>query len=231
MKKKLTAIIAILVIILAGYGCWYYFKKAPKHKKNHGVAEYDTLIQPDHYKKIPVHDFSYVVIKCDLGPVKVYIKPDTTTSLEFHRSFMKYTDISYQGDTLIIHTYKTPESTKENPIYRQIYINTSDMKYYQAEATQTFFSDMKLPQLKVDNRSSYIRFHECEIGQLDLATNKSCNYVLDDNCFINKVRANINTNSSMTMLAYVETEIALKNKQLYNITLSDENIRKLKLIK
>ncbi|RYU97702.1 hypothetical protein [Emticicia agri] len=204
-------------LLLVAVGTWYYLRGTKKLKKVNGIAEYDTLVQPTHYKKIPLKPFRYVMVNCDLGPVKVYLEADLKSSIEYHQTFMKYVEVSYKGDTLMIHTLKTPKSTKENPIYKQISIRTPQISYYMGEATQTFFSNFGADYLKVDNRSSYMRFIACEIEQLDLTTNKSCNFLIDENCSFDKIDAEINPNSALTCNGEVYTLLSLKANNLQNI--------------
>ena len=234
MEKKYKWILAIIAVVgwsVIGYFVWSYLQKPKKTTKIYGQAEYDTLVQPTHYKKIPLKSFKYLVVKCDVGPIKVTIEADDNPAIQFHQTFMKYTEMEYKGDTLVIHTLKSPQSTKENPIYKQIYIYTPDIKYYQAEATQTFFSYLKIDQLKVDNRSSYMRFHSCSIDKLHLTTNKSCNFVLDNDTFFGRIRAEINPNSAFTCLGYVEKELILKSKDFTNITIGEGLFKKVKVEK
>lgn len=217
-------------ILLLALGIWYYVGNTKKLKKVNDTAEYDTLVQPTNYTKVPLKPFRYVVVNCDLGPVKVYLEADQKSSIEFHQTFMKYVEMSYKGDTLLIHTLKNPKSTKENPITKQIYIHTPEIKYYMGEATQTNFSNFGSDYLKVDNRSSYIRFYGCEIKDLALTTNKSCNFMLDENCSFDKIDAAINSNSAFTCIGNVYTQLFLKADNPANIRLGT-NIKKLVLRK
>lgn len=226
MANRYKWLLIVVGLLLLASGIWYYFGHTKKPKKINGIAEYDTLIQPTHYKEIPSKPFKYVMVNCDLGPVKVNIEADKKSSIEFHQTFMKYVEISYKGDTLVIHTLKTPKSTKENPIYKQLYIHTPKIRYYMGEATQTFFSNFGTDYLKVDSRSSYIRFHACEIENLDLTTNKSCNYVIDDNCAFDKIDAKINPNSAMTCSGYVRSQLLLTTNNPQNIRFG-LNVKKL----
>jgi hypothetical protein len=170
------------------------------------------------------------MVNCDLGPVRVYLVADKKSSIEFHQTFMKYVEMSYKGDTLLVHTLKTPKSTKENPITKQIYIHTPEINYYMGEATQTILSNFGGQHMKVDNRSSYIRFYACEIEQLDLLTNKSCNYVIDENCSFDKIDAKINSNSAFTCNGQVLSQLLLTANNLQNIKFG-LNVKKLVLKK
>lgn len=217
MFNRYKWLLIIAGILLLAFGTWYYFSHAKKLKKVNGTAEYDTLVQPTHYKNIPLKPFKYVMVNCDIGPVKVYLEADKKSSIEFHQTFMKYVEISYKGDTLLVHTLKTPKATKDSTVTKQIYIHTPEIKYYMGEATQTTFSNFIADYMKVDNRSSYIRFYACQIKDLELTTNKSCNYMLDDNCDFDKVNAQINPNSAMTCRGNVHTQLFLKADNLANI--------------
>jgi hypothetical protein len=217
MANRYKWLFIVAGLLLVAFGTWYYFGHTKKLKKVNGTAEYDTLVQPTHYKKIPLKPFKYVMVNCDLGPVKVYVEADKKSSIEFHQTFMKYVEISYKGDTLLLHTLKTPKSTKENPIYKQIYIHTSEIKYYMGEATQTFFLNFGINYLKVDNRSSYMSFQACEIEKLDLTTNKYCNFVIDETCSFDKIDAEINPNSAMDCRGHVRTLLFLTADNLQNI--------------
>lgn len=187
MDKKHRIILIIISII--GQGAigtlgWYFFKNSSYRnvsQKTKNQAKYDTLIQPTHYKTIPSQAFKNVVLESDLGPVKIYFEPSEKYVIKFHQSYMKYVNLTYKGDTLIIHANKTPKSTKENPVYQQIYVYAPDIKYYSGEASHTFFSYYNIDQLKVESKSSYIRFYSCNIDKVELYTNNSCNYVMDDN--------------------------------------------------
>jgi hypothetical protein len=194
------------------------------------MAEYDTLVQPTHYKKVPLKPFRYVVVNCDLGPVKVNIEADKKSFIEFHQTFMKYVEMNFRGDTLVIHTLKTPKSTKENPVFRQIYIHTPSLAYYKGEATRTTLVNFSADYLKIDNRSSFIRLYGCEIKDVAISTNKSCNFYIDENCAFDKIEAAINPTSAFTCLGYVETELFLKADNLQNIRFN-ENIRNLRMSK
>lgn len=230
MTNKYKWLLVIIGIILIALGIWYYLGSAKMLKKVSGTAEYDTLVQPTHYKKVPLKPFRYVVVNCDLGPVKVYLEADKKSSIEFHQTFMKYVEMTYNGDTLVIHTLKTPKSTKENPVFKQIYIHSPTISYYMGEATQTTISNFAASYMKVDNRSSFIRFYACEIEQLDLTTNKSCNFSIDDNCAFDKIAAEINPNSAFACLGLVQTELFLTTNNLQNIRFGG-NIRKLRMSK
>ena len=226
MANRYKWLLIVSGLLLFTFGIWYYSGHSEKLKKVSGIAEYDTLIQLQNFKEIPSKPFKYVLVNCDLGPVKVTIEANKKSSLEFHQTFMKYIEISYKSDTLLIHTLKTPKSTKENPITKQIYIYTPEISYYMGEATQTFFSNFGTEYLKVDNRSSYIRFHGCEIEKLDLTTNKSCNYVMDDDCAFDKVDAKINPNSALNCRGYVRSQLLLTANNLQNIRFG-LNVKKL----
>lgn len=230
MTNRYKWLVIIIGIVLIALGTWYYLRFTKSSKKVRGIAEYDTLVQPAHYKKVPLKPFKYIVVNCDLGPVKVYLEADKKSSIEFHRTFMKYVEIAYKGDTLVIHTLKTPKSTKENRVYKQIYIHTPSLRYYMGEATQTTISNFVASSMKVDNRSSYMRFYACEIKDLDLTTNKACNFYIDENCSFDKIAAEINPNSAMTCLGYVATELFLTSNSLQNIMFG-ENIKKLRMSK
>ncbi|WP_435353222.1 hypothetical protein [Emticicia sp. SJ17W-69] len=237
MDKKHRIILIIISIIgwgaIGGLG-WYFFENSSytsPNSKTKVQAEYDTLVQPTHYKTIPSQPFKNVVLESDLGPVKIYFEPSEKYAIKFHQSYMKYVDMTYRGDTLIIHANKTPKSTKENPVYKQIYVYAPDIKYYSGEASQTFFSYFNIEQLKVDSKSSYIRFYSCHIDKVELYTNNSCNYVMDDNCVFGNVRAEINQNSAFSCLGFVDRELAIKTKDFKQIDLRKENVQKLMVIK
>jgi hypothetical protein len=226
MADKYKWLLIIVGSLLLALGTWYYFGGVKKPKKINGTAEYDTLVQPTHYKKVTLHPFRYVVVNCDLGPIRVFLEADKKSSIEFHQTFMKYVEINYKGDTLMIHALRTPKSTRENPITKQIYIHTPGIRYYRGEATQTTFSNFGSDYLKVDNRSSYIRLYACEIEQLDLTTNKSCNFMIDENCSFDKIDAKINPNSAFTCRGYVHSQLLLTANSLANIKFG-LNVKKL----
>ncbi len=230
MTNRYKWLFIIIGIILIALGTWYYLRSARSTKKVRGIAEYDTLIQPTHYKKIPLKHFRYVVVNCDLGPVKVSLEADKKSSVEFHQTFMKYVEMHYKGDTLVIHTLKTPKSTKENPVYKQIYIHAPEILYYKGEASQSTISNFAADYMKVDSRSSYIRLYACEIKDLDLTTNKACNFYIDENCSFDKIAAEITPNSAFTCLGDVATELFLRADNLQNIRFG-QNIHKLRMNK
>ncbi|GAB3524638.1 hypothetical protein [Emticicia fontis] len=226
MLNRYKWLFIIAGILLFAFGTWYYFSHAKKLKKVNGTAEYDTLVQPTDFKKIPLKPFRYIKVNCDVGPIKVYLNADKKHSVELHQTFMKYVEMSFKGDTLLIHTLKSPKSTKENPITKQVYIYTPEINYYMGEATQTYFSNFGVGYLKVDNRSSYMRFYACEIQQLDLTTNKYCNFEIDDNCTFDKIDARINPLSAFTCKGLVNSQLLLTASNLSNIRFG-LNIKKL----
>jgi len=223
--------LGIVVLVLIAGSVWYYFTLPKAPKEVDGIAEYDSLAPQTTYKKVSLRPFKHLVVNCDLGPVKVYVEADSKSFIELHRTFMKYVEMNYKGDTLLIHTLKTPKSTKENPIERQIYLHTSDIQSYWGEVTQTFFSNFVTKSLTVNSRSSYIRFIGCEIENLKLTTNKACNYVLDQSSSFNRIDARVNTSSALTCLAHIQTELRLTTLNLQYITLSQQNASKLRIVK
>lgn len=227
-RYKLLLIVAGIAVV--ALSTWYYLGLTKQTKDIEGVAEYDSIAPKMPYKKIPLQAFRHVVINCDLGPVKVYFEADEKPQIEIHHTFIKYVEMNYRGDTLVIHSFKTPKSSKANPINRQVYIHTPEVKSYTGEATQTFFSNFSAPYMKIDSRSSYIRLNACEIEQLDLTTNKSCNYMIGSDCAFDRVNAKINPSSAMTILGYVESEFFLTANNLQNIRFG-ENIRKFRMSK
>jgi hypothetical protein len=235
MDKKHRIILIIVSIVgwgtIGGLGWYFVRNNSYKTPTTKGKAEYDTLVQPTHYKTITAQAFRNVVLESDLGPVKIYFEPKEKHAIKFHQSYMKYVDISYRGDTLVLHANKTPKSTKENPVFKQIYIYAPDIKYYSGEASQTFFSHFRIDQMKVESRSSYIRFYSCNIGKVELYTKNSCNYVMDDNCVFGNVRAEINASSAFSCLGYIDNELAIKTKDFKQINLRKENVQKLMVIK
>jgi hypothetical protein len=230
MINRYKWLLIIAGLLLLALSIWYFLGKTEKLKKINGTAEYDTLVQPTYYKDISLKPFKYLMVNCEVGPLRVYIVADTKSSIELHQTYMKYVEISYKGDTLLVHTLKTPKSTKEKPITKQIYIHTPEIKYYMGEATQTILSNFGSQYMKVDNRSSYMRFYACEIEQLDLTTNKSCNFVIDDNCAFDKIDAKINPNSAFSCSGYVRSQLLLTASNLQNIKFG-LNVKKLVLKK
>ncbi len=235
-KNHRTILIFISIIgwgAIGGLG-WYFFESSSyksERPKPKGIAEYDTLVQPTHYKTIPSQPFKNVVLESDLGPVKIYFHPSEKYAIKFHQSYMKYVDMTYRGDTLIIHANKTPKSTKEKPVYKQIYVYAPDIKYYSGEASHTFFSYFNTDQLKVESKSSYVRFYSCKIDKVELYTNNSCNYVMDNNCVFGIVKAEINTKSAFSCMGYIDRELAIKTQDFKQIELRKENVQKLMVIK
>jgi hypothetical protein len=229
-KKHRTFLIIISIIgwaAIGGFG-WYFINSFTfKTRKVKGVAEYDTLIQLTHYKTIASQAFKNVVLETDLGPVQIYFEPSEKHSIKFHESYLKYVDMTYRGDTLIIHAKKTPKSTKEEPVFKQIYIYAPDIKYYRGEASQTTFSYFSIEQLKVDSRSSWVRFYGTQIKNLELYTEHPCNYRLEDNSYFGNIKADINDNSAMTCLSYIQNDLVIKTKNFKKIDLSNENVKKL----
>jgi hypothetical protein len=237
MSKSYRIIRIIISIIgwgaIGGVG-WYFVENSSYKNPSTKIkaqAEYDTLVQPTHYKTISSQPFKNVILESDLGPVKIYFEPSEKYAIKFHQSYMKYADMTFRGDTLIIHANKTPKSTKENPVYKQIYIYAPDIKYYSGEASHTFFSYFNIDQLKVKSKSSYIRFYSCKIDKVELYTNNSCNYVMDDNCVFGTIKAEINTNSAFSCLGFVDRELAIKTKDFKQIDLRKENVQKLIVLK
>lgn len=220
----------VFLTLLAG-SIWYYLTLPKVPKEVEGVAEYDSLAPQTTYKKVTLRPFRHVVVNCDLGPVKVYVEADKKSFIDLHRNFMKFVEIHYKGDTLVLHTLRTPKSTKNKPIERQIYLHTPDIQSYWGEVTQTFFSNFVTMSLTVDSRSSYIRFIDCEIDNLKLTSNKACNYMLDDNNAFNRIDARVNASSALTCLAQVQTELRLSAKNLTYITLSQQSASKMKIVK
>jgi hypothetical protein len=231
MDKKYRTLLFIISIIgwasIGGLG-WYVINSfSSKPIKAKGVAEYDTLIQPTHYTTIASQAFKNVVLETDLGPVKIYFEPSEKHSIKFHQSYLKYVDMTYRGDTLVIHAKKTPKSTKEEPVFKQIYVYAPDIKYYRGEASQTTFSYFSIEQLKVDSRSSWVRFYGTRIKHLELHTEHPCNYRLEDNSYFGNIKADINENSAMTCLSYIQNDLVIKTKNFKKIDLSNENVKKL----
>lgn len=231
MDKKHRTLLIIIAIVgwatIGGLG-WYFFRDySSKPRKIKGVAEYDTLVQPTHYKTIASQAFKNVILETDLGPVQIYFEPSEKHAIKFHQSYLKYVDMTYKGDTLLIHAKKTPKSTKEEPVFKQIYVYMPDIKYYQGEASQTTFSYFNVEKLKVDSRSSWVRFYGCKIEDLELLTDHPCNYRLEENSYFGKVRASLNENSAMTCLSYIQNDLVIKTKDFKKIDLSKENVRKL----
>ncbi len=210
---------------------WYFMQNSQSTSKTKGYAEYDTLIQPTHYRTIASTPFKNVILETDLGPVKVFIQPNEKHSIAFHQTYMKYVEMTYRGDTLIIHANKTPKSTRENPIYRQIYIYLPEIHFYSGEASQTFFSKIKSEQLKVKSRSSYIRFSTCEIDKLELYTNHACNFVIDEDCYLGNIKADINSGSAFSCLGFIQNQVSIKAEDFKRIDLSKENVKKLLVVK
>jgi hypothetical protein len=231
MDKKHRILLIIISIIvwatIGGLGRYFINSFTYKPKKVKGVAEYDTLIQPTHYKTIASQAFKNVVLETDLGPVQIYFEPSEKHSVKFHQSYLKYVDINYKGDTLVIHAKKTTKSTKEKPVFKQIYVYAPDIKYYRGEASQTTFSYFSIEQLKVDSRSSWVRFYGTSIKNLELNTEHPCNYRLEDNSYFVNVKADINDNSAMTCLSYIHNDLVIKTKNFKEIDLSNENVKKL----
>ena len=229
-KKHRTFLIIISIIgwaAIGGFG-WYFINSFTfKTRKVEGVAEYDTLIQLTHYKTIASQAFKNVMLETDLGPVQIYFEPSEKHSIKFHESYLKYVDMTYRGDTLIIHAKKTPKSTKEEPVFKQIYVYAPDTKYYRGEASQTTFSYFSIEQLKVDSRSSWVRFYGTQIKNLELHTEHPCNYRLEDNSYFGNIKADINDNSAMTCLSYIQNDLVIKTKNFKKIYLSNENVKKL----
>lgn len=230
MDKRSRTILIIVSIL--GWGAigglaWYFYNGNQKTSKIVGQAEYDTLIQPAHYKRFPSQPFKHIILESELGPVKVFIEQKPQHSIMFHETYQKYVNISYKGDTLILHTIKTPKSTKESPIFKQIYIDAPELNYYSGEASQTTFSRLNKSPLKVDSRSSYIRFYSCKIDQLALTTDNSCTYLLEDNCSFINIKANINENSRFTCYSYIDNDLILKAKNFKNVELNEENFKKI----
>lgn len=230
MANRYRWLIIVAGIAVISFSIWYYLGLTKDPKNIEGTPEYDSIAPKMPYKKIPLQAFKHIILNCDLGPVKVYFQAAEKPQIEIHHTFIKYVEMSYRGDTLIVHSFKTPKSSEENPINRQIYIQSPVVKSYTGEATQTFFSNFSAPYMKIDSRSSYVRLNACEIAQLDLTTNKSCNYMIDADCAFDRVNAKINPNSAMTILGYVESELFLTANNLQNIRFG-ENIRKLRMSK
>ena len=231
MDKKYRTLLIIISIIgwasIGGLGRYVINSFSTKPIKTKGVAEYDTLIQPTHYKTIASQAFKNVVLETDLGPVKIYFEPSEKYSIKFHQSYLKYVDMTYRGDTLVIHAKKTPKSTKEEPVFKQIYVYAPDIKYYRGEASQTTFSYFSIEQLKVDSRSSWVLFYGTHIKHLELHTEHPCNYRLEDNSYFGNIKADINENSAMTCLSYIQNDLVIKTKNFKKIDLSNENVKKL----
>jgi hypothetical protein len=235
MDKKHRAILIIISIVgwgtIGGLG-WYFIDKISyKNPKIIGKAQYDTLVQPTHYKSITAQPFKNVVLESDLGPVKIYFESSKKYEIKFHQSYMKYVDMTYRGDTLVLHANKTPKSTKENPVYKQIYVYAPEIQYYSGEASHTTFSFFNIERLKVESKSSYVRFYSCRINNLELFTDHPCNYRLENNCYFGGVKADINSNSAMTCESFIKYDLAIKAKDLKKMDISDENVKKLVIVK
>jgi hypothetical protein len=231
-KNKLTlGILAILGWSAIAY--WYFNNENffKEKKKIHSIAEFDTLVQPSHYKKISLQNFKCVVIKCDLGPVKVFIEKSDKHYIQFHQSIMKFAEIDFKGDTLIVHTLKTPKSTPENPIYKQIYIYTPELTYYQAAATESVILKLKTPSLKIESLSSSVRVKDCNIDKLQLFTDHSCNYLIDEQNLLGDVYASINPNSAIAIRGFVDKSFTLKCEDMTNVELNRQVFKKLKVEK
>ena len=230
-SKFMLAIIAILGWAAIAYWYWNedsFFKETPKI---HTTSEYDTLVRPSHYKKISLQKFNCIVLKCDLGPVKVYIQKAEKPAIEFHQSIMKFANIDFKGDTLIVHTLKTPKSTSENPIYKQIYIYTPELAYYQAGATESVILGIKTPSLKIESLSSSVRINGCNIAKLELFTDHSCNYLIDEQNLLGNVYADINPNSAIAIRGFVDGNFTLKCEDMTNVELNRQVFKKLKIAK
>ncbi|AFK02591.1 hypothetical protein Emtol_1445 [Emticicia oligotrophica DSM 17448] len=236
MSKNQRIILTVIILSVwaaIGGSVWYYLKKvehSPKSKVS-SQAEYDTLVKPSNYKTFISQPFNKVVLETDLGPVTVYVQPSKKHEIQFHQSFIKYIDMSYRGDTLILHVNKTPKSTKENSIQRQIYIYTPNISYYKGEVSHTTFAYLQIDQLKIDSRSSYVRLFSCQIGNLELSTNQPCNYRLEETSYFNNVRADINSSSAFLCNSFIQNDLIIKTSNFKNIDLSEDNVKKIVLEK
>lgn len=72
-----------------------------------------------------------------------------------------------------------------------------------------------------------MRFYGTHIENLELHAEHPSNYRLEDNSYFGNVKADINDNSAMTCLSYIQNDLFIKTKNFKKIDLSNENVKKL----
>lgn len=177
------------------------------------------LVEP--YTKFDLEDIKAVVIKCDLGRMKVNIRQYIKPSIEIHKTYQKYVHLEPREDTLYIYTDKTPRTTDELRVRKNINLFLPSLKYIRSNVSQIIMADFEQRDMTIENNSNALRLYNCRIQNLDILNKGLCNIQLDGNNYFESLAVKLNEESYYNSDAMVLKGFTLETKSLEHINFTN----------
>jgi hypothetical protein len=174
-------------------------------------------LTPQHrYTEFTTDNYTAVVLKCDVGRLKLNIYQYANPKIEIHKTYQKYVKLVPENDTLFIYVSGTPKSTEQVKIHKNINLYLPDLSYLESEVSQITVHNYAVPKLKIVNKSNALRLYNCKIRELTVSNKGLCNIHFDGNNHFDKVQVTLNSKSYFTSYAQILTSLTLKTPSLQN---------------
>lgn len=200
--SKAVLILSILSLYACGRREPSEFVKKPPVK----------LTEP--YTKFDLSDTKAVVIRCDLGRMKLNMRQYSKPSIEIHKTYQKYVHLEPKGDTLFIYTDKTPRETEELRVRKNINLFLPHLNYIKSNVSQVIMADFEEREMTIENRSNALRLYNCKIQNLEIINKGLCNIQLDGNNYFESLKVKLNQKSYYNSDAMVLKDFTLETKSL-----------------
>lgn len=191
----------------------------PQPKQENTAAEIPTGITSS-YAKYPMADFKHLKINCDYGRLDVKVYQYDKPYVEVHDTYRKYVNFEERGDSLIIHTMKTPKLSGDSLVKKRLRIYVPNLDSYSSEITSTTFMNFRTPKLQVNLYNDYFRIYGCGFEEISIATEEACKIVLDNENVVLAAKIRMNEESYLNCEAPVG-EFMLTKKSLSNVRMTE----------
>ncbi len=168
------------------------------------------------YNTFETEPYKAVVIKCDIGRLKLNVMPYASHKLEIHKSYQKYVHFDPRGDTLFIYTQNTPKKDSEIKVNKTINIYCPSLNYLESNSSKVLIKNFSESQLKVVNKGSSLRLTNSAIKDLEIVNKGLSNVYLSIDNVIESLHVKLNSKSQYHSRAIVTKTFSLEAKSLDN---------------
>jgi hypothetical protein len=208
------AFISVYTLFLTSCGPRPTLEDHPKTKGH--------LTEP--FTEFDLPNYKAVVVKCDLGWLRLNILQYSHPKIEIHKTYQKYVHLEPKNDTLFVYIEKTPRSTEQLTINKTINLYIPHLAYLKSNSSKIVLKDYDEKNLEIANLNNSLRLYNCKIQNLKIDNNGISNVQLDMNNYFETLNVSMNEKSHYNSTALVLEKFTLKKKSLDNT--SFKNISK-----
>ncbi len=194
---------------------------ACQNGERNNPAKKERLDHEARFTSFSIDNYKSVVIKCDLGRMKLTARQYEVPKIEIHKTYQKYVRLEPANDTLFVYINGTPRNTGQVKVQKYINLYLPELRYLESDVSQITIQNYESRDMRIVNHSNGLRLYNCRIQNLSIENTGLNNIHLDGNNYFEQLFVDLNEDTHFNSEAMVLKNFTLKAASMENASFSN----------